>query len=339
MHRIAAAAWLGLAGAHDFRCRASGTGQVRSGGSRRLIARFVAADAVAVGHLDVTRLKAEPLFAKLKQLLPGDAQQIEFTEAAVEQSVEQFLKAGGLEAFVVLTPSLSPLLVVPLSAGVDEATILAILGQAPLETVEKFDGALVAGTDEAVSRLRAAKPPARPGLAKAMAAAGDTMAQMLLIPTEEGRTLVEQMLPRLPSGLGGASTRPASRGINWLALGIDDSPQFSLRLVADAVDAAAADELGTWAGSLLDAVFKLPEFQRLFPDQDALRQALSPQVSQNQVVLQLSGGQILGPFQAPSARRHAIVAGPILPIKSNSLDCAPPGMIHTRPRRRLQTPR
>jgi hypothetical protein len=282
---------------------AKGPDQFDPAARAKLISRFITADAVAVGHLDVTRLKAESLFANLKQFVPGDADQIEFTEAAVEQSVEQFLKAGGREAFVVLTPSLSPVLVVPLAADVDEAAILAILGQAPLEAVEKLDGALVAGTDAAVSRLRGAKPAARPGLSKAFAAAGDTMAQLLLIPTEDDRKMVDEMLPRLPPELGGASTRPASRGMNWVALGIDGPPQFSLRLVADAADAAAAGELKALVVGLLDALFKLPDFQKMFPDQDALRKSLSPQVSQNRVVLELSGRQFLDQFKIPATGR------------------------------------
>ncbi len=259
----------------------------------RLVSRFVAPDAFVVAHVDVTRLKIEPLFDMLKDIAPGNAQQIELTQATVTDSVDMFLKAGGQEAFVVLSPSLSPLLVVPLPADADEASILAVLGQAPLETTEKLAGAIVAGSEASVAPLRDAKPAARTELAAAFTATGATVAQLLLIPTEDNRKVVEQLLPNLPADLGGGSTKPLSRGLNWLALGIDSAPKLTLRLVADTSDAKSAGELNALLGSLLDALFKRADFAKTFPNQAGLRKLLDFKTVQNQLVLELSGGQLL----------------------------------------------
>jgi hypothetical protein len=192
-----------------------------------------------------------------------------------------------------------PLLVVPLAPDADEATILAILGQAPFETTEKLAGAIVAGSEAAVARLREFKPDPRPELAKAFAAAGDTAAQLILIPTEDNRKVVEQLLPNLPAELGGASTRAISRGLNWLTLGIEAPPKLALRLVADASDAKAAGELADLLSGLLDALLKRPEFVKLFPDQAGLRKLLTPKTNQNQVLLDLAGQPLLDQLKAP----------------------------------------
>ncbi len=254
---------------------------------------------MAVAHLDVTRLKVEPLFAELKRLRLGDAEQIEFTRGAVEESVELFLKAGGREAFVVLSPSFSPLLVVPLPPGADEATILAILGQAPFETTEKLAGAIVAGSEPVVKRLRDDSPKPRAELPEAFGMAGDTTAQVLLIPTEDNRKVIEQMLPNLPAEIGGGSTQPIARGLISLTLGIDGPPKFSLLILAQCRNARAAEDLKALLTGVLDALAKRPEFVKLFPDQAGLRRLLDFKVSESRVGLVLDGQQLLDQLKAP----------------------------------------
>ncbi len=268
----------------------------------KFIARYLAPDAALVGHADMSRVKVDALFADLARLVPADPQQLEFTRTAVEESVEMFLKAGGRDAFVVLGAGGEPLLIVPVAPDADEAAILAILGQAPFETTEKLAGAIVAGSEAAVARVRDSKGEPRPELAKGFAAAGDTAAQVLLVPTEDNRKVVEQLLPNLPPELGGASTRPVSRGLNWLALGVEAPPKLAPRLVADASDAKAAGELSGLLSGVIDALLKQPDFARLFPDAAGLRKLLAPKTNQNQVVLELAGQPLLDQLKQPVDR-------------------------------------
>ena len=134
--------------------------------------------------------------------------------------------------------------------------------------------AIVAGSEVSIARLRDASPKPRPELAEAFAAAGDTAAQVLLIPTEDNRRVLEQMLPKLPAELGGASTQPIARGLTYLAVGIDGPPKLSLRFLAQARDARAADDIKALLTGLLDAMAKRPDFIKLFPDQAGLRKLL-----------------------------------------------------------------
>ena len=265
----------------------------------KFIARFLAPDAALVGYADMSRVKLDALFADLQRLVPADPQQVEFTRTAVEESVEIFLKAGGREAFVVLAAGGEPLLVVPVPPDADEAAILAILGQAPFETTEKLAGAIVAGSEAAVARLRDYKGQPRPELAKGFAAAGDTTAQVVVVPTEDNRKVIEQLLPNLPPELGGASTRPLSRGLNWLALGVEAPPKLALRLVADTTDAKAAGDLSELLSGVIEALLKQPDFVRLFPDQAGLRKLLAPKTNQNQVVLELAGQPLIDQLKQP----------------------------------------
>jgi hypothetical protein len=188
---------------------------------------------------------------------------------------------------------------VPVPPDADEATILAILGQAPFETTEKLAGAIVAGSEASIASLRDAKPQARPELAAGFAAAGDAVAQLLLIPTEDNRKVIEQMLPRLPAELGGGSTQPLARGLNWLAVGAEGPPKLALRIVADTTDARTAGDLKNLLTGLLDALAKRTEFAKLFPDQNGFRKLLSPKTSQNQVVFELAGQQLIEQLKTP----------------------------------------
>jgi hypothetical protein len=270
----------------------------------RAVGRFVADDAFLVAHLDVRRLNVEPLFDQIQRLGIADQEQVDLTRTTVAESVEQFLKAGGEEAFVVLSPSLSPLLIVPVPAAADEATIFAILGQAPLETTEKIGGAIVAGTEQAVSDLRAAPPRARPEMVRAFEVLEDRAVQVLLIPTAAHRRTVEELLPVLLPELGGAATGPALGNLNWLALAVDGPPEASLRIVADTAGPQAAYQLKSLAETVLDALEQRPDVQNWIPDPDRARKVFGPTVAGTRVRLEITGRQFGEMLRQPLERAH-----------------------------------
>ena len=70
-------------------------------------------------------------------------------------------------------------------------------------TCATVNHAVFAGSKEALERVRQLKPVDRPELTAALAALGDTNAEVVLIPTNDTRRVVEELLPNLPKELGG----------------------------------------------------------------------------------------------------------------------------------------
>src|SRR5262249_19613118 len=128
-----------------------------------------------------------------------------------------------------------------LAAVVQKGAESASLGK--FETTEKIENALFAGTKRALARIREAKAVSRPEIAKAFAAAQDTAAQFLVLPTADARRVVEEVLPKLPQELGGSPSTILTNGLWWAAVGADSLPNPALRIVIQSKDAASARAL------------------------------------------------------------------------------------------------
>ena len=110
----------------------------------------------------------------------------------------------------------------------------------------------------------------RPELAAAFAAAGDTAAQVILIPPACTARVVEELAPQLPAELGGGPSSVLTHGIRWAAAGIDVSPHKAFRLVIKSDDAQAALALrGNWP-SLLRLAGQRPEIRNACPTSQPL---------------------------------------------------------------------
>src|SRR5262249_40928116 len=153
---------------------------------------------------------------------------------------------------------------------------------------QKTGNFLVAGTEVALKRLAGRREPvAREGLADAVKAAGDTGAQVLLLPTKDQRRVLEEVVPHLPPEFGGIPTRHLTRGLRWAALGIDASPKPSFRLTVQCTDATAAKTInaltvaGVQALGQIKLVGEVKPFRELFPAEFGLiAKALQPEVKE-----------------------------------------------------------
>src|SRR5207245_1099651 len=141
-------------------------------------------------------------------------------------------KAGVRELYVVVSladvPGLPPFVVVPLEGNADAKGLGEALGRAkPFQIFqfEKIGPALVGGAEKTLARLKNLKPDNRPELVKAFAAAGDTAVQAILVPTNENRRVVEEIMPKLPPELGGGPITIVTRGILWAAVAVDLPPK------------------------------------------------------------------------------------------------------------------
>ncbi len=133
-------------------------------------------------------------------------------------------------------------------------------------------------------RTKTFRPAARPELAAAFEAAGDTAAQVILIPPADTRRVVEELVPRLPNELGGGPSSVLTRGVRWAALGIDVEPK-SLRLVIQSDSREAAEALRAALADLLKAVAGQTAVRKTLPQFDVIAATLLPRVDGSRLVL------------------------------------------------------
>lgn len=258
----------------------------------RAIAPFIDEQTMIVAHVDLTRIDADGLLNWAVETGRLEAKEIEAFRRQLRGWLADLTKAGGKEMYVVASladlPIDPPLVVVPLAAGTDAASIRRVLGRIPglnLLSFEKFDQTLLAGSAAARKRVRSGKPAVRPELTKAFAAAGDTTAQLLLLPTKDTRRVIDELLPALPPQLGGGSTRPLSHGLSWAAVGMELPPKPSLRLLIQSPNADLAGALKDLLTRLAKAVAEQREVREFLPDIGRLAEALAFQVEEERLML------------------------------------------------------
>ena len=217
--------------------------------------------------------------------------------------------AGARDLFAIFSladiPEL-PVIVVPLGAGADaeaigkvlcggkdrDGTSLApargLLGL-PMADCRTVNRAVCAGSRRAVERLRGLKAAARPELAKAFAAAGDTTAQLLIVPDADTRRVFEEMAPELPAEIGGGPSTALPRGLLWAALGADFGRAPSARVVIQSRDADAARSLHSWIKNVSLIAAQRGVISHAIPEADKLFAALTPEVDGDRLTLDLKG--------------------------------------------------
>lgn len=258
----------------------------------RTIAPFVDEQTVIVAHVDLTRIDADALSDWAVENGGLEKKEIEEFRRGLRGLLSAFALAGGKEIYVIFSlsdvPPGPPLVVVPLASGAK--AVRAVLDRvldfkhSPFETFT-VDQAFIAGSTEARKRIQSGKPAARPELAKAFAAAGDTTAQLLLLPTADTRRVLSELLPALPPQLGGGSTRPLTHGLLWAAAGVDLPPKPSLRLRIQSPNADSAGALRDLLPRLLKSVVEQREVRDFLPGIGRLPEAFDLQVEENQLKL------------------------------------------------------
>jgi hypothetical protein len=258
------------------------------------LAALLDEEAFAVVRIDATRVDAEGLLKTVRPLLEGRKPDLVSQVKEIRESLAAFTRAGGTELIVVFSTADLPeasFAWVPLKDGADVAALTRLLKKVPglEEHSEKRGDVLVAGSKEALARLGKGKPAARPELAPALEAAGESAVQVLLLPTPDQRRVVEEVV-RWP----GVSGKTLTEGVRWAALGLEVGPKPSVRLTVQAADAAGAKkmaglvELGfTLLGKVTFPGEEKP-LKELFPKEFAtVTEALAPTVTGARLTIQM----------------------------------------------------
>jgi|SRR5579884_1234915 len=256
----------------------------------RTVAPFVDGQTVGVAHIDLSRIDAEAMLDWAVEVGQLEKNEIEGPRQALRGWLADFTKAGGKDLYVIISLAdlpTEPLVVVPLAAGTDAEAVRRVLGSVKFFEqlhFEKFEQALIGG-EIARKRLRDAKPAARPEVAKAFAAAGDTTAQLLLLPTPDTRRVLSELIPALPPEAGGGSTRPLTHGLLWAAVGVDLPPKLSARLTIQSPDADSARALKDFLARHIMTVAGLREVRGFLPGIDRLAESFTPRVEEDRLTL------------------------------------------------------
>ena len=254
----------------------------------KAIAPFLDAQTITLAHVDLTRVDVEAVAALFTDIGHLTAEEVAPFKQAAQSWMTAFKNAGGKEIYLVASAEDLPFhlsVVVPIDGAANADSLLQLLRSPKstlhfgIETVEKVDRAIVAGSRPALARFRAGKPAPRPEVAQAFAAAGDTAAQLLLLPTADIRRVVEEIIPALPGAAGGGPSTTLTHGFLWAAVGVDGPPRASLRLVIQSQDAASARSFHT----LLERVYKALGQAR--PNIDKILPLLLPTVTGDRLTL------------------------------------------------------
>jgi prepilin-type processing-associated H-X9-DG protein len=289
-------------------------------GPAAAIAPFVDEETVGIARLDVAKVDVDGAWNALTPPFESTMSDQERAELmALKELVRlwqtRFTQAGGRDLYVVFSiadfpGSDKPRFVVPLVAGADIPTLQGLMlsgpegmspdrqagspPTAPAGTPDRratlgaqIGSALVLGDSAQLDRVRNAKPPSRPELAAAFAAAGDVPIQVLLLPTDDNRRVIEGMLPTLPESVGGQPVTVATRGCLWAALGAKVSPEVAIRLVIQSQDAAAAQALQKLIVKTHEVLAQQPDIHDILPTYDKLARLLVPKVNGDRVELGL----------------------------------------------------
>jgi hypothetical protein len=238
------------------------------------VAPYVDEQTIAVAHVNLRNIDfgaVRKYLVELMELEPAETAMLENAESTLRQWSEQLKSAGGSELYVVVSMSRlsSPFLIVapiaPEGDGDKAIELLKQLLRGREWAFEKRTGAVLAGGPELLERLKVQPPTPRPNLAKALAAAGNAPIRLAVIPSDDVRRVIREMLPPLPAELGGAGGAQLADSMLWLSASIQLPPDVELRVVSQAEGAAAAAALRRTIVAALRKLATQEQVRRLIP--------------------------------------------------------------------------
>ena len=258
---------------------------------RAAVAPILGPGTVAVLRIDVA--KADPV--DLARRLAGP----EAATAAkpLADWLAPLRAAGAKELDVVLDLSSlallaePPVVAVPLGDGVDADAArraLAAPGPFPLNISTTVRGVLIAGSQSALDRIKAAEPVDRPDLQEALAEGGDAPVRLAISPGPGVRRSLEETIANLPEALGGGPIELMTRGMKWASVAITTDPQSAVRMTVRGAEEGQAKALGEIARMAVSAVATMARNDPGAVDFVAVMDGVRPEVRGDRVVAELA---------------------------------------------------
>jgi hypothetical protein len=295
---------------------AAGDNPFDPGAVAKAVAPYLDDRTLVVGHLDLSRLDADALLTSFARLAGMNDKETTAAREALKKSLDAFRAAGGKDAYFVF--SLvdlfeSPFFLFPVGEGGDAkalAQAVRDMGLSPPPAgPQRLGNVVFAGSQTTLQRLTKLKPAPRPDLLEALKGAGETsVGQLALLPTMDARRILEEMLPNLPTEIGGGPIKAFTQGLQWAVVGVDASPKLTLRLIVQSPDARAAKELNDAVEKVSKAVGSRKDARATVPDLDKLMALFTPKVAGDRVTLVLEEKALLPILQPSVARVRASAA-------------------------------
>ena len=258
----------------------------------KAIAPFIDEQTVAVVHVDLARVEIDLLLDKLVQLAPEVTDGVEEKRADIKRGHTAFLQAGARELYYVVSVDLRnmpPFAVIPHAESVDVDALVAAAGPpAKKGVLQVVKGAVLVGSPEVLKHVKTMQPDVRSELARAFEAAGDTAAQVLLLPPKHARRVIEEIMPELPEEVGDGPSTILTRGLLWAAAGVDVAPEMSLRLVIQSQGGEAAAALRAKWLEVAQFLSTQEAARKVVPDFGKAAALTVPKVEGDRLVLSLN---------------------------------------------------
>lgn len=279
---------------------------------------FLDESTLFVAHVDMTKADPAPVAAKVKEMMMKIVPQEQQAEgmARFEKDVNvgrqwmaDFTKAGANDYFAVISMSGFPdfpiYAIVPLKKGANGEAIAKLLNgdvKTPGSAHAEVRGNVVVwGTPKMLDSLKTLKAQARPELAKAFEAAGDSAAQLLIVPSADTRKVLIELAPAMPAGPLLDAKDPITRGIVWAGIGVKNLPDLEMNVVIQSPDADAAKLLGDTVTRLVGIgkqmisreLANVPQVAAMIGDLDVLAKGFTPTVAGDRVTFHLDTNQSL----------------------------------------------
>lgn len=269
-----------------------------------LIAPYIDELTIAVAHADLSRVPVGPVvdwgigaFPIPEHDLQPLRQQLDKTKQAVRTWLDAFAAAGGKDIYLVVSLSDSPpdpwFMILPLAKGADEAALGKLLRAGFSQaTSERLNDVLFVGRPATLERIKTTPPDPRPDLLSAFKAAGDTRAQVLLLPPRHARRVIEEMMPTLPAQLGGGPSTAITRGFLWASVGGSFSPPPGFHVGIQAEDQKAAEALRAKLDQLLQVLAQWEDAKRVVPNLAEIAARIEPSIEDGRLVLEIDAATV-----------------------------------------------
>lgn len=257
------------------------------------LAPFVDDNTFVVIHVDVKGLDLEGAWKKVKDSL-GSAELVNLMAPNLKMLTkvrDMFLQTGARELFITSNWAESrdaSVMVIPIPQGLDkddfEKKITALAKAGGLQVVIQGEAAMLGSASNLKSRenFQAAK---RPDISKALEAAGTGPIRGAFFLPEALRKAIAENVPNLPRELGGASTEVITSGFVWGAASIDPKNRLEPKIILQAKNAQAAEDLAKLWKQILEAAILTHEVKNAIPQVAEMIDPLIPKAKGDQLIL------------------------------------------------------
>ena len=268
----------------------------------KIVAPYVDEQTIAVAHIDLARIDVAAAFqqtAAVLNLSEDRRSQMTAVQNRFQDLIAKLKTAGASELYIPINladfPLPGPFVIVPVAVGGNARAVADVMhGGRPggptgvpmrFEVCEPMGNVVFCGPKAILERIRGMKPVPRPELAAAFAATGEAAVQIALIPSDDQRRVLREMLPATPDGLTG---RTIADGLRWAGIGLNSPPNLSLNVTLQSRDAQAAAELKRYWMESWKMLGQLPAIQKNLQQFDRLTTLITPRVEQDRLVIHLN---------------------------------------------------